>query len=142
VVGDGSQYAVREVRVDGRTLRLADAFAANDPRSWARRWSENATVGDVVVLAARRDRPERTLAFLEASRGLVPTPARVLVVGDARLRRFAGDRAASVPVEWTRLRAPRDVWRRVAEVAGDDVLVWGVGNRLGWGERLVACAEG
>lgn len=141
VVGDGSEFGVRRVRVDGRTLRLADAFAANDPRAWARRWSEDATAGDVVVLAARRDRPERTLAFLAASRGLVPAPAHVLVVGDVRLRRFAGDRAAPVPVEWSRDRSPRDVWRRVAEIAGDEVLVWGVGNRLGWGERLAACAE-
>lgn len=140
VVGDAGAFSLRQIHVNDVPLMVADAFAANDPESLALRWRQAASeVGNVVVLAARRDRPERNRAFLREFPRLRPAPTHVFIVGDERLRRYLEPNGmGGIEVEFLAASRAAEIWLRVQAVLPPGGLVWGVGNRVGVGDALLS----
>lgn len=142
VRGDAGTFRMRTLDVDGRNIDLADAFAANDPASLRLLWRRHASsVANVVVLAARRDRYLRTMAFLDALPTFEPPPTHVFVFGDPRVRRRGAHRDPSI-VTVVGHASPRALWREVATALPANGLAWGVGNRVGAGELLLETRSG
>lgn len=138
--GDVGAFQVRRMYVDGKNLPVADAFAANDPVSLRLLWRRHASaVANVVVLATRRDRPERTMAFLRELPTFQPPPTHVFVVGDGRVRAQGGALRGLGRIAVTILDrpTPSEVWREVASALPAGGLAWGIGNRVGAGEILL-----
>ena len=137
---DAGTFSIAAVRLDGKSFRIANAFACNDVVSLDQLWREHtdATAPAMVLLNHRNDRPLRSLQFLDyfASR---PAPPRVLLLGDtAWLRRAARQRgldaSAIASLPWTSGRA---LLGCVAKAAAEGTTVWGVGNYHGRGAALL-----
>ena len=135
-----SAFAVRPLRVGNKNLRFANAFACNDVESLAILWGqvpvdEGST--PVALVNTRRDRPLRTrelLRFLYRHH-----PSMTLFVNGGRLSYQLARRAGFGPDQIRPLqsRRPAEVLSRLAAVAPDNGLIWGVGNYQGLGANII-----
>lgn len=132
----GAFFVADSIR-EGKRFRFASAFSCNDTVSLRQLWAENnATSSPIVLLNARDDRPARTLAFLEALAQLAPE-MRLYLTGSVP-RRWALQ-AGFAPARIHRLRTSNaakavDI---LAEAAGSDGTIWGVGNYSRLGRDIV-----
>jgi poly-gamma-glutamate synthase PgsB/CapB len=135
---DPANFFERQLIINGKCVRFANAFACNDVSSLALLWPQREADVPVVLLNARPDRPLRTKRFLEFLAARNPIPM-VFVVGDplaVRLARRAGFRSDTLRP----LRA-REVDAAMAELAAATPAggtIWGVGNYHGFGASLIA----
>jgi poly-gamma-glutamate synthase PgsB/CapB len=133
---DPGAFFVVEREIAGRPVRFYNAFACNDPQSFEQLWSEHRPAGTAAVLLnSRYDRPARTRAFLEMLAAIEP-PVNLVLAGELSSR-WVWDAGFPVSrVRRLRARAPEAVLGEAA-AASPDGMVWGVGNYMGLGEKLV-----
>ena len=136
---DPGRFFVRNVAIEGKTVRFVNAFACNDVASLALLWPTVDKAGTpVVLLNARRDRPLRTRRFLEFLAAQEPSPL-LFVAGDplaARLARRAG--FGRDAIRRLGARTSTAALRELAARAPSGATIWGVGNYRGIGAGLVA----
>jgi poly-gamma-glutamate synthase PgsB/CapB len=135
---DVGALQVRELELEGCRLRLVSAFACNDPVSLELLWKHNhdpAIDRVLVIVNAREDRPDRTMALLRMLRSLgrplqlfffrrgFARSARAEGFADAQIRILASNDPQAVLLELARIGRPR------AEL-------WGVGNFQGFGAAM------
>lgn len=134
---DPGAFFVAEGSRAGKRFRFASAFSCNDTLSLRQLWGENRSdVAPVVLLNARDDRPARTVAFIQELARLAPDIELYL--------------AGSVPKHWAvRAGFPKSRIRRLrvssaakaidvlVEAAGQDGIIWGVGNYSKLGREIV-----
>jgi poly-gamma-glutamate synthase PgsB/CapB len=136
---DPGGFFERTLSIGEKTVRFANAFACNDVESLALLWATVASAGaPVVLLNARRDRPLRSVRFLEFLAAQAPA-AVLFVVGDPlalRLARRAGFKPGAVRA--LRARTPAAALAELAAPAPPGGVIWGVGNHQGFGAQLVA----
>ncbi|HPW17891.1 MAG TPA: poly-gamma-glutamate synthase PgsB [Candidatus Aminicenantes bacterium] len=133
---------------DGRPAVCVSAFAANEPESSAAALAqvrerlpaaERPLVG---LLCLREDRGARTLQWVRAAgEGFFRGFAAVVLVGPssrAALRRLRGT-PGPPPPSFSRFdgRDPGDLMDRVLAEVPEEPVVVGLGNIVGWGERIV-----
>jgi poly-gamma-glutamate synthase PgsB/CapB len=133
---------------EGRGAVCVSAFAANDPASSSAALDR---IGRRIPLAGRplvgllglrEDRGDRTLQWVRAAgEGFFKDFAAVVLLGPTsrpalkRFRKNAGPDGA----RFSRFAGsdPRALMDRISALAGSESVVVGLGNIVGWGERLV-----
>jgi hypothetical protein len=134
--------------IEGRQAVCVSAFAANDPASSSvtldrigRRlpFAGRPLIG---LLSLREDRGDRTLQWISAAgEGFFRDFATVVLLGPTsrpalrRFRKGAGPGGARFS-RFTGLD-PEALMDRISGMEGEEPLVVGLGNIVGWGERLV-----
>jgi gamma-polyglutamate synthase len=140
---DPGSFRERTLKIEGKPVRFANAFACNDIDSLKLLWpTVDNGESPVVLLNARRDRPLRTQRFLAFLAAQVPMPL-LFIVGDplaARLARRAGFDPDKV--RQLRARLPDKALRELAAAAPSGGVIWGLGNYQGFGAHLTAALAG
>lgn len=143
---DPGVMQIHRVNDGGREMVFINAFAANDPDSYVLAWERLATrMPDphrlVALVVCRPDRIERSLQMGELAAKRLPVHACIAAGKETapflnRFRRAAGN--GRVAVDMNDATAP-EVYAAVTEFAGETPLVvFGIGNIVGWGEEIVA----
>ncbi len=133
-----------EFEHDGRRVRFANAFAANDPDSTWRIWqllSERLDEGEAVVVVcnSRADRIQRAaqlgklMAKIPAQRYILVGALLAPIADDMRDGGVSEERIVFVPEG-----KPQDVFDRVVELGNDKLFVLGIGNIGGAGRAIAA----
>lgn len=139
---DPGAFSCTPILVGGTATRFFNAFACNDPLSFSQLWQEHHQGEDAVVLVnTRSDRPERTKAFLDALAELRPSVRRVFITGSVPAKWLKGSVAADIVVRSVPTKDPRKLLIALAEAAGTDGSIWGVGNYAGLGKNLILEAQ-
>lgn len=151
---DPGAFNLVELKINGRNLRFANAFAINDAESFSRLWNEiyaqeaRSDTGAAVVIFfnIRSDRPLRTVQFLDVFRGL-SVRVNLFLHHErplaARYVRWQAIRHGFKPemVEVLHSSDEEAVLSRLGEVAADNAIVWGTGNYQGLGEKMIHLLE-
>ena len=142
---DPGHFTTTEIATPAGSCHIANAFACNDVTSLSRLWGASTDSGErIVLLNARRDRPLRTLAFLQFFASLPERP-EIVLAGDPLARRLAkrlGLNAVSL-----RARDASGALDEISRHVKSGAVVWGIGNYRGMGadfadeirRRAVAC---
>ncbi|MDB5623678.1 MAG: Poly-gamma-glutamate synthase PgsB [Devosia sp.] len=139
---DPGAFAIIPLQVDNHTIRFVNAFACNDPVSFAHLWREHHRGENAVVLInTRSDRPERTKAFLDSLTELRPPVRRVVLVGAVPNRWLKAGADAGVAMSRIPTSNVHKLLPILAEAAGHNGAVWGVGNYAGLGKKLIDLAK-
>ncbi len=133
---DSGNLTVRYFSIGGKTVRLINALAANDPQSTLLLWGKYAGHSGpetVIVLNCRADRKYRTLQLCRALCGV--HQGFYAISGDTafagRQLRKAGIAAAAI----IRLAKKTGIWQQVcACLSADNVTIFAAGNLHGWEE--------
>jgi gamma-polyglutamate synthase len=129
---------INELELEGCRLRLISAFACNDTVSLQMLWKQlhDPSIDRVlVIMNARSDRPQRTIAFLQMLRSL-ETPMQLFFPrrGFARFARAAG--FADTQIRTLPSNDPKVGLIELARNGGHRAEVWGIGNFQGFGEAM------
>lgn len=141
---DPGALTVSETRLDGRSLTFVNGFAANDPESTHTVWElalhrSGAGKRRIALVNCRLDRAERSQQLGRAIADWSPADSYVIVGTGTH---FFTNAAAKSGLDRSRLHVAeqedaRTILGRIAQLAGDDNLVVGLGNIGGVGLELL-----
>lgn len=139
---DPGAFASLDLRVGDEKVRFLNAFACNDPASFAMLWKEHhAGERSVILINTRSDRPERTRAFLDALTDLTPAAQQVFLVGSVPNKWLKAGARAGLSIAPIPTSNHQKLLASLAQAAGPDGAIWGVGNYAGLGKGLIALAR-
>lgn len=133
---------VSDITVDGRSMRVVNAFAANDVESTMRMWNDFArpaleTAGNlIVVVNNREDRPQRVREMSHLASSL---PARkIFYVGKLQNLAVRLTPQGAPPVTALRTASPEEALRVIAHEIpeGSEAVLFLIGNTKGMGGSL------
>jgi gamma-polyglutamate synthase len=135
---DLGAFQIVNLAIEGCRLRLISAFSCNDAVSLELLWKQHHDPGierPLVIVNARADRPQRTIALLRMLRSLgLPLQLFFFRRGFAKLARAAGFPEPQIGMLAS--KEPQAALLELARIGGPRAEVWGVGNFQGFGEAM------
>lgn len=131
------------VRQNGKEIEFINAFAANDPESTLAIWKNIVGAGGkrrIVILTSREDRPERSRQLAELIASQIDADHYILNGEQTDIMERRAITCGLKPDKITNLgkEDAERVYAEVLRLTEDKSLVVGIGNILGYGERIVA----
>jgi poly-gamma-glutamate synthase PgsB/CapB len=139
---DIGRFKIWSLQLNGRRIFVVNAFAANDPDSTMKvlKKTHEILAGEARFYAGllnlRSDRPDRTVQWIDMlNSGMSKEFSQLYVMGGhANVVRRKVDTAHILSSE-----PPDTLTQRIAEGMAEDDVIFGFGNIVGAGERLVEC---
>jgi len=144
VIPDPGVLRIFSITRSGRDIGFVNAFAANDPDSYAVIWQllkPFMTPGKriIVIVNCRKDRIQRTESLAELIARRIPADHFILV---GELTQALEHRSIALGLPSSKVSdlgdvSPEEVFEHVLTLSEDHALVIGIGNIVGFGEQIV-----